>query len=915
MKSPRALILALSVLAGGASLHPPALAAAQEIRLPAGVHRYTSVEGVTEYRIDNGLKVLLVPDASIDTVTVNMTYLVGSRQEGYGESGMAHLLEHLMFRGTPRTPNIKAQLQSRGARFNGSTSSDRTNYYETLSASDANLEFALALEADRMVNSSIAKADLDAEMTVVRNEFESGQNSASSVLRQRVVAAAFEWHSYGRTTIGARSDIENVPIERLRAFYRTYYQPDNAVLVVAGRIDEAAALRLVRKHYGAIPKPRRVLPATYTVEPTQDGERSVVLRRAGDIQGVTALYHMPPGTHPDYAAVDVLVLVLGQTPSGRLHKALIESGKASTSFGSERQLREAGYAYFGAGLRMDQSVDAAREALLATVEGVGASPITGDEVEQARTRLLNDLEMTIADTRSLAELLSEPIAMGDWRTLYLHRDRLKKVTAAEVQRVALQYLKPSNRTLGTFIPTSTPDRAEIPAVPDLAAALQDYQGQAAVSQGEAFDPSPANIEARTLRSKLPGGLKLAMLTKKTRGSTVLAELTLHWGDEESKSGRSTACAITSSMLQRGTRSRTRQQISNEFARLKATVGVSGGGAGIETVRENLPAVLRLVAEILREPSFPESEFAQLRQSGLARIEAQRSDPSALSDIRLRRHMDPHPPRHWSYNATLEERLAELKAVTLDDVRACYRDFYGASDGELSVVGDFDAEEIARLAQELFGDWKSPRPYARIPSRYTDVAPIAEVIRTPDKANATYRAALNLKLRDDSPDYPALVLGNYLFGGSIDARLPRRVREKEGLSYSIRSYLRASSIDETGEFGIAAIHAPQNVERVDAAVADELKKMLAEGFSDAEVEAGKKSWIRLRQIGRTQDGALVSRLGAYLEIGRTFSWDADFEKRVAALSAKEVSDAMRRHLDPARLSVVKAGDFTTTARAN
>src|SRR3954470_22508070 len=239
------------------------------VTIPAGIKRFTSVEGVTEYRLDNGLKLLLIPDPSTDTLTVNVTYLVGSRQEGYGESGMAHLLEHLVFRGTPTHPSIKSELQKVGARYNGSTSNDRTNYYETLAGTDANLEFALKLEADRMENANVSRADLDSEMTVVRNEFESGENSAPNVLRQRVIAAAFDWHGYGRSTIGARSDIENVPVDRLRAFYKTWYQPDNAIAVIAGKFDEAKALALAKRTFGAIPKPKRTLPITYTVEPTQ----------------------------------------------------------------------------------------------------------------------------------------------------------------------------------------------------------------------------------------------------------------------------------------------------------------------------------------------------------------------------------------------------------------------------------------------------------------------------------------------------------------------------------------------------------------------------------------------------------------------------------------------------------------------
>jgi zinc protease len=610
--------------------------------------------------------------------------------------------------------------------------------------------------------------------------------------------------------------------------------------------------------------------------------------------------------------VDVLVALLNHVPSGRLHKALVETGLASSVFGTERQQREAGFAYFGANLSRDASLETARGALLGVLEGFAKNPVTEDEVELARRRLVNDIELTLADSRELTSVLSEYAGIGDWRVLYLHRDRLKRVTAADVQAAATRYLKPANRTLGTFIPTPSPDRAEIPPVPDLAAALKDYRGSATVALGEDFNPTPANIESRVIRSTLPGGMKLALLPKKTRGGTVVAQLTLQWGDEQSKLNRAAACGTTSGMLLRGTQKNSREQLRNQFDRLKANVGVGGDGGSIETVRENLAEVLRLTAEVLRQPSFPNEEFEQLRRSSLTGIDTQRSDPSALAGLTLSRHLNPYPPEHWLYTTTLEERSARLKALALDDVKRCYADFYGASDSQLAVVGDFDPEEITRLAQELFGDWKSPRPYARIPLRIAEVAPIDDVINTPDKANAVLRAGVLLKLRDDNPDYPALLLGNYLLGGSSDSRLMRRIREKEGLSYSVGSFLSADSFFERGSFGLFAIYAPQNRARVEAALAEELRKALAEGFSAEEVEAGKKGLLQSRQLARSSDGTVASRLASYLVLGRTFAWEEEQERRIAALTPKAVADALRRYVDPARLSVVKAGDFTSVA---
>ena len=240
---------------------------------------------------------LLYPDATKPTTTVNVTYLVGSRYENYGETGMAHLLEHMLFKGTPSIKSVFSELSRRGAEFNGNTSYDRTNYFETFTASEANLDWALKMESERMTRSTFSKPELDSEMTVVRNEFERGENEPTSVLWKRMAAGAFDWHNYGKPTIGARSDIENVPFERLRAFYARYYQPDNAVLTIAGQFDPARTLARGRAHFGALPKPTRVLPKQYTVEPVQDGEREVTVRRVASTQYVAALFHMPPGPH------------------------------------------------------------------------------------------------------------------------------------------------------------------------------------------------------------------------------------------------------------------------------------------------------------------------------------------------------------------------------------------------------------------------------------------------------------------------------------------------------------------------------------------------------------------------------------------------------------------------------------------
>ncbi|MBM3734848.1 MAG: insulinase family protein [Acidobacteria bacterium] len=881
--------------------------------LPPGVQKVTTVEGITEYRLENGLRVLLFPEPSKTTATVNITYLVGSRHENYGETGMAHLLEHLVFKGSPRHTNIPKELSDHGARPNGTTWYDRTNYFESFKATEENLRWALDLESDRMVNSFIAKKDLDSEMTVVRNEFEMGENSPFNVLMERVASTAYLWHNYGKTTIGARADIENVSIERLQAFYRKYYQPDNAVLTIAGKIDERQTLGLVVEYFGKIPKPTRVIDPTYTKEPTQDGERTVVVRRVGDQKLVMVQYHVPPGAHADNAALNLLSNVLGNTPAGRLHKALVETKKATSTSSMMFDLREPGMLIQVIRLRKDGDEQGARDIAVQTIEGFAAKPVTAEEVDRARRDLMKGFDLTLNDTERIGMVLSESIAGGDWRLLFWQRDRIESASIEDVQKAALRYLKPSNRTVGLYIPEDKPDRAEIDAVADPSSVVKDYKGRQAVSQGEAFDPAPSNIDRRTERGTLPGGLKYSLLPKKNRGEKVNLVLSLRLGDEKTLFGKSYVAGATGSLLDKGTSRLTRQQIRDEFDKLKAQASVGGGTTSasirIETVRASLPAAFRVAAEVIKDPVFPQKEFDEWRQRALAGAEARRREPQSVASVEFSRHMEPHPKGDVRYQATPDEDVAGLQAVTLDEVKQFYKSFYGASAGELTIVGDFDAAEMKKLAGEVFGNWKSAARYTRILTPFKPIEAKSQKFETPDKANAALLAGFPIRITDEDPDYPALVIGSYIFGGGfLNSRLAARIRGKEGLSYGVGGSVQVRPKEDSSRFIAYAIAAPQNIEKVEAAMREELQKALESGFTEEEVSAAKKGWLQQQQVSRAQDGELAQTLGILTHLGRTMEFTRGVEARIDSLTAAEVNAAFKKHMGPGQWSVVKAGDF-------
>jgi zinc protease len=876
--------------------------------------KVTSVEGITEYALENGLKILLFQDRSQPKVTVNCTIFVGSRHEGYGEAGMAHLLEHMLFKGTELHPDIPKQLKDRGAEYNGTTWLDRTNYFETLPASDENLEFAIRLEADRLVNSKIRNEDLQSEFSVVRSEFERGENSPVRVLQQRMAAACYQWHNYGKSTIGNRSDIERVPIDSLRSFYRRYYRPDNAMLIVAGNFDEAKALEWIAKYFGAIESPATPLPKTYTVEPPQDGDRLTTVRRVGDTQFVGAMYHVPAGSDPMFPAVELLSIIMTDEPSGRLYKALVETKLATGVGGGALALHDPGAISFLAQVPKDKSLTDARDAMIRTLEGLAESPITEEEVERARRQVLNQREMMAAKTQSLAIELSDWASQGDWRLYFLHRDGIEKTTAEQVQRVAMRFLVRNNRTVGLFEPVPAAQRIEIPDRPDIEQLLSGYEGREAASEGEAFDPSPQNVQSRALKGTLPSGIPYALLPKKTRGSTVNVAINLRFGDESSLHGKMSAVDMLASLMMRGTKNRTLQELNDRLDELKANVGAVSQqqvlNVAFETKRETLMDVLGVVEEILRQPAFDPKEFELLKEQTIAQLENQSQEPQTLAYLAVARALNPYERGDVRYVATIEEELEDLRQMTLEDVQEIHEKFLSGSEGEISIVGDFDPDAVVAKLSVMLKGWTSKIPYQRVPNvPLSDVKVPLQSIETPDKANSVYYACQQYALRDDHPKYAALMMGNYILGaGALSSRLGDRVRQKEGLSYSVSSSLRANAIDESAELTIQAIANPSNRDALVQAIDEEIRRLVDEGVTEKELQDSVQGYLQSQQLNRSRDSVLARILANNLFAGRDMLYYQKLESEIATLTVEDVNEAISEYISPDYFVIATAGDF-------
>ncbi|GAB4567427.1 MAG: pitrilysin family protein [Rhizobacter sp.] len=879
--------------------------------LPAGLTRVQSVEGVTEYRLANGLQLLLIPDDSKPTTTVNMTYRVGSRHENYGETGMAHLLEHLLFKGTPKHRNLLGEFTKRGLAANGTTWLDRTNYFASFSANDDNLKWYLDWQADAMVNSFIARKDLDTEMTVVRNEMEMGENSPDRMLFEKTLATMYQWHNYGKSTIGARTDVENVDIPRLQAFYRTYYQPDNATLIVAGKFEPAKVLAWVAQSFGKLKKPTRKLPVQYTLDAVQDGERSITLRRVGGVPLLMAAYHVPPAANPDYAAVEAINLIMGDTPAGRLHKRLTAKQLAAGTFAFAQGLAEPGFTIFGAQLSPAQEPEAARAEMLATLESVATVPITDEELKRAQAQWAKSWEQAFTNPETVGVAMSESVAQGDWRLFFLQRDRVRDLKLADVQRVAEQHLLPANRTLGVYVPVDKPVRAPAPAKADVAAELKSFKPQAAAAAVAAFDASPANIDRLTQRFEL-GGLKVALLPKGARGSAVQATLTLRFGDEKSLFGQGEVPDVVAAMLDKGTMTRNRQQIQDSLDALKTEMRISGG-AGRVTVtlssrKEHLPEAIALVGDLLRNPVFPADSLDELKRQVLADIEQQRKEPEAVASNALARLGNPYPRGDVRYASSFDEMVADVKAVTQPQLSAFHQRFYGIGRAEFGAAGDMDVPAVRAALEKAFAGWRAGEPYSRVPRPLLPVKAQRVMLATPDKQNATLLVKQSVPLSDIDADYPALSMANYLLGSGGQSRLWTRIRETDGLSYDVRSTVNWNSHQPHSVWQASAIFAPQNLTKVEMAFKQELTRALKEGFTEKELAEGKRGLLSFRQLSRAQDGNLAAGLANNLDLGRTFATSARVDEALAQLTLERVNTALQTYIKPDSFVSVIAGDF-------
>ncbi len=606
--------------------------------------------------------------------------------------------------------------------------------------------------------------------------------------------------------------------------------------------------------------------------------------------------------------------ILTGTPSGRLYKSLVETHRAARVSGTAFALHDPGVLRIYAEVSPGNDPQDVLTNILEVTELVSEDGVTLEEVQRAQTYWLRTWEQSLSDSQQLAIQLSEWASQGDWRLYFLYRDRLEQVTPESVQAVAQTYLRRNNRTVGLFLPTQQAERVSVPATPELAEMIGEYEGREPVQQGEAFDISPENIDARTTFTQF-GNVQTALLPKLTRWRSVQVRLTLRYGSLESLENLSTACTLLPTLMARGTEQMTRQQLQDALDMYRARLTPSSTNSGeatfsIETRREYLPEVLEILRQVLREPSFPNSEMETIRNQRLTSLTQDLTDPTARARAALNQMLSDYQLGDPRYTPDIEEEIELWRNVTRDDVIKLHSEYLGAQ-GQLSIVGDFDIAELSPILDDMFSDWTAAVPYERIP-RPGDVQ--VEIARTqidiPDKENATYFAGMVVPISDTHPDYPAVLIGNWILGSSgLSSRLGDRVRQQEGLSYGVGSILQASSIDDRTVFAMYAIANPQNMSRAETAIHEEVVRWIEDGVTSSELAAAQIGYIESEKIERSDDSQLASGLNAAMYAGRTMQHDANLEQAIMLLTPGDVVEVLQRHIDADDIGVIVSGDFS------
>ena len=917
---------------------------AADAAIPEGFTHIRTDHDISEYRLDsNGLTVLLQPDHSAPAVSVLVTYHVGSRNESYGTTGATHLLEHMMFKGTTAHnkeagTGFDQTLERTGAITNATTSQDRTNYFETVGSQD--LPLAIEIEADRLRNLRLREEDRRPEMTVVRNEYERGENSPAEALEKEIWATAFLAHPYHHSTIGWRSDFEKVPIEKLRAFYDTFYWPNNTTVTISGDADPATALKLVKQYYGRIPRSPQPIPEVYTEEPPQTGPRRVTVKRPGELGIVTIAQKMPPATHADYPALSVLSEILSDGRNSRFYQALTDKNLT---------------------IDVDATPAFNRDPSLFIIS---AQLATGAKHADVEKRLLDETRARAKKWRNRRRSRRRHFQADGQHRLFARwhvgpgrgaervhcRGRLAVVLPCRRSRAARDGSRrrselPRNTlpkisvSTGWFIPQDEAPAETLPppgaaatssataSSPPAAAAAEKSSGASAANQSKSpTAPAPAPKAPPTTTATPPASEPATSAAPVAKIAPRIARTKVDGIDLlVCPTGVKDVVTITGSfpafdpadpvlgdlaadMLERGTKKNDARAIATILDKVGAQIQFSSESG-------NIKFDARLLEERHRESdrpvgrsncasrTSPRTNSKNSSKQKIAEAQQSRVDTDVQAGIAFRRAV--YAAGHPLYRQTSDETIAKLKKATVDQVKAFHEHWFGPEQCLMVVVGDADPAVIQKQVATAFDGWTGGHALPKTPAAVALKKSSESTVAVPGKESVSVVIGEPLGLHPTDDDYLPLLVGTSALGHGFTSRLVGKVRDTEGLTYGITAGLSGSGqLDRA--WIVDATFAPSLLKQGLVSTHRELDKWQHDGITAAEFDYRKNMLAGEHNVNLSTTTGLAEAILDTVRNGLELSWIDDYPQKVATLSLDQINNVIHRRVDPGKLVTVKAG---------
>lgn len=855
--------------------------------------------GLKSYVLKNGFKVILVPHPNAPDTTVMLTVNTGSKQEGYGETGMAHLLEHMLFKNTPTKKDIKSSLTNAGAHWNGTTTSDRTNYFETFKSNQKTLARMLELESDRFMNASFTKKDLASEMTVVRNELERNANDPANIIMESVEHAAWQWHGYGRSTIGETSDIEGAPFENLRSFYKKHYRPDNAFLVISGKFDEKETIKLVDKYFGKLKNPNNEPIRTWTREPAQSGERLVVERLPTSSNLIVNAWKTPPAYTDEFVALDIGISALFNESSGPVTQDFILKQKKAVAFKGETMAqREGGLAIAYLVLERDKDPFLLAPEFTAYIEKLSDNGITQEMLDKIKEEQRNIYKRIVNSSKTMSDVVAANEVIGDWRLFLSQQDSMEKTTLSDVNTALKKWIIRSNRTTGIVHAEET---KKAPTVQAFSAAEVEHlvvnrNWKSIVPKSDTVISDLSGLNQKMITIDTPK-YKARLMPRKTNGDQVWIQVHRGVGNESSLYGWKTACTIASQLLNKGGDGFTESKLKEFLDKQESSASLNMTSLSIQTPKKNVAIVLNKLIKVWQNPLFDESMFERLKKERLASIENIKTNTDAMAKNALDLALNVYPEGHYYAAQNIDQARIETEALTFEKTKSCFDTFAGFQNVDVGITGDYSASDAAAILDQAINDWPAKVAYTRVPKVYKQHA--GQVLKTiaKDKPNTVTIGALLLNVRDDATDVPALRLGIHILGGDANSRVWSRLREKGGLSYTALAQLSLDSYDYVSPLNFYVISNNLNAEKALSYLKEEIAGIIKDGVNQEELDRARKTYLDNRTMNFSEESNYASFMASSIESQRDFKFLANFDNSLKQVSVEQVNAALKKWIKP------------------